>query len=58
MCMTTLHGVSHRHAKSIKNKEKLDLCEKKDKELKDELDKRKLEDAIKKVKDKLDDCEK
>jgi hypothetical protein len=36
----------------------LDLCEKKGKELKDELDKKKLEGEINKVKDKLDDCEK
>lgn len=36
----------------------MDICEKTGKELKDELDKKKLEDEVKKVKDKLDDCEK
>lgn len=33
-------------------------CEKNGKDLKDQLDKRKLADEVKKIKDKLDDCEK
>lgn len=40
------------------HKEKLDICEKKGKELKDELDKKKLEEEMIKVKDNWDECEK
>lgn len=36
----------------------MDACEKKGKELKDELDLKRLEGEVKEVKDKLNDCEK